>query len=205
MKKSAPPKKRRQISAPLKKKRAPKPTKKPESKKRKPTKSTPPPKPTKSPRPPPKKPKKRQAPKRRPPARRREPKPKAPPREVLPDERRYDDEPKSSATSFPETRTFNNANALLGYLEGRPGIERLLSAAPMRAGEERQLVWSAERRQEVKERLEATAPALAQKERNPESYPEWMRRALEALEFADDGGLVGEFEIDSESGPGDAA
>jgi hypothetical protein len=110
-----------------------------------------------------------------------------------------------AAGSFPESRFFNSANALLGYIEGRPGVKGLLAVFPAQAGAPA-AAWTPERRQEVRERLEASPPAQEKRDDTSgagPSYAAWMERMMETLEWADDGGALVEVEVESDSG-GDA-
>jgi len=100
--------------------------------------------------------------------------------------------------AFPETRFFTSANALIGYIEGRPGVKAILAAFPARGGEAKGPGWTTERRAEMKERLDASPPA--QEKRAEGGYDAWAAFMLEALEYADDGGLLAEVEVESDSG-----
>lgn len=121
---------------------------------------------------------------------------------TLPVEVRYDEGLALGAGAFPETRFFNSANALLGYIEGRPGVKNILSVFPARGGEPRESTWSPERRQEVRDRLEQSEPAREQRANADSSaaWEAWMERAMLALELADDGGALAEVEVESDSG-----
>lgn len=147
-------------------------------------------------------PKQKQAPKSRAPKQKPQALPSPRPSPVIAERREYESVLNAAAQSFPETRYFTSANSLMGYLEGRPGVVSLLTVIPSRGGERLSGGWSEERRREMEERLDASPPAQDAAER-PE-FRAWRRSMLEALEWADDGGVVAEVEVESDSEPGES-
>lgn len=118
--------------------------------------------------------------------------------------REYADEvQKQASNGFVESRHFNSATALLGYLEGRPGVKGLVTVW-QQLSEGPSSRWTPDHRAEVRERLEATPPALDKKAEGSvdggPTYEEWMTRMMEALEWADDGGVLTEVEVENDSG-----
>lgn len=119
--------------------------------------------------------------------------------------REYTDEvQKQASNGFVESRHFNSANALLGYLEGRPGVKGLVTVWQQLSEGGPSSRWSPAHRKEVLERLEATPPALDKKAEGSDeggpSYDAWLERMMEALEWADDGGVLTEVEVENDSG-----
>lgn len=119
--------------------------------------------------------------------------------------REYADEvQKQAANGFVESRHFNTSAAFLGYLEGRPGVKGLVTVWQQLSEGAPSSKWTPTRRREVLERLEATPPALEKKAEGSSdggpSYEEWRDRMMEALEWADDGGILTEVEVENDSG-----
>jgi len=77
-------------------------------------------------------------------------------------------------------------------------VKGILAAFPARGGEARSSSWTPEQRAEMKERLDASPPA--QEKRAEGGYDAWAAFMMAALEYADDGGLLAEVEVESDSG-----
>lgn len=109
-----------------------------------------------------------------------------------------------ASKSFSETRAFLSSSQLLGYFEGRPGVQELLTVWPMRAGEQRERFWTRAQRAEALARLESTDIAAdVAEEKGAAAAKQWTCRVLQAAEWADDGGIVTEVEVSGDSGGSD--
>jgi hypothetical protein len=119
-----------------------------------------------------------------------------------PETRVYDDALTMAAGTYPESRFFNSSAALLGYIEGRPGVKQLLAVFPGVSTGGSHTPWTDAQRAEVRARLDASPPAEEKKTsfEGGIDYEEWASRLMQAIEWADDGGVLCEVEIDSESG-----
>jgi hypothetical protein len=105
------------------------------------------------------------------------------------------------AGHYQEGRFFQSGHQLLGYLENRPGIIRVLSAQSWaQPGHVSQRhAPDAETVSRIRE-----LPFLAELRPNSEEYSEAFDDVVEAWELADDGGAEVETEVDADSG-GDEA
>lgn len=118
---------------------------------------------------------------------------------TLPAEVTLDASLNEEAGAFPESRFFANASALLGYIEGRPGLHKLMTVFPARGGEKKKRRWSKATRAEYRDRIDEAASFLL--EEDDEVNPtQWKRDVMTALEYADDGGALVEAEVRRDSG-----
>lgn len=131
------------------------------------------------------------------------PTPPPPPQKLVEPEPKEFDEP-VQPKEHPEQRFFQSSSALLGYLEGRPGVRNPLNAFPsLGGGLPEKSPWSKQKREDVKARLEST-PLMQDKRASSGNAERLFRDLLDCCEWADDGGVSMEFSVESASLAGES-
>lgn len=108
----------------------------------------------------------------------------------------------AQASHYPEGRTFMSGHAFTGYLDGRPGVQGVLSISPLLNPERREV--SSEARESAEEEIEGTDAAQVAKH-EADDYDAWLEGTVDAYLAADDGGAFIECDVDSDSAGADSA
>ncbi len=107
----------------------------------------------------------------------------------------------AAASHYPEGRVFKSGHAFRGYLEGRPGVQRVLSIAPLLNVERREVTEAMRERAEAE--IEST-DAFERASLEEDDLDTWLSHAVDAYLAADDGGAFIESDVDSDSAGSDA-
>lgn len=101
-----------------------------------------------------------------------------------------------TGNAFPESRWFGSGAELLGYLEGRPGITKVLAVEPWKPEAGWQPRDDREAPPDVVERIEGLD--LVREVDSDEERAALLEAIIEAWQEADDGGAFVEAEVDYE-------